>query len=362
LAVLPPGVWSSARLPATADWLPEFCQASTVFAVMLMAEFVVLVVTWAPASAQFQWWTALTTGTMLAQWIALSTVAALCLLRPRLLPLSPLTAFTLLAGIVALMAFALAWLAFQIDHRMDIGLTPPLDGEHRFVGGIVAMALLLTVAGLRYGYVHVQWRQRVEAQARAEIAALTARIRPHFLFNSMNTIAGLVREDADLAEQLIEDLADLFRAALAAGEKAHPLGRELELCKRYLAIESLRLGERLTVEWSVEGVPMELPVPPLLLQPLVENAVYHGIQPLLGGGSVRIGARVAGDRLILDVENPRPDPPAVRRGGHGLAQENVRQRLHFAFGARARLEVTERPGYYGASVQIPLPASREKRP
>ena len=347
------------RLPSTADWLPSFCEAPTVFAAMLLAEVVVLVGTFSPGSAGADWWSALSTGTVLAQWIALSTVAVLCLLRPKLLPLSPGIALLVVGAIVASTGYALGWLVFRVDHMMEIGLTPELDRETRFVGGIVLMALLIAAAGLRYGYVHVQWRLRVEAQARAEIAALTARIRPHFLFNSMNTIAGLVREDADLAEQVILDLADLFRAALAAGEKSHALEREFELCERYLSIEVLRLGDRLRVEWDIAGVPLDLPVPPLLLQPLVENAVYHGIQPLEGGGSVRIGARMCGDLLTLNVENPRPDPPPARRGGHGLAQENVRQRLRYAFGERARLEVTERPGYYGASVQIPVPASRE---
>lgn len=326
---------------------------------MLLAEVVVLVGIFSPGSAGINWWGALSTGTVLAQWIALSTVAVLCLLRPKLLPLSPGTALLVVFGIVALVSFLLGWTAFRIDHLMQMKLTPDLPRENRFVGGIVLMALLIATAGLRYGYVHVQWRLRVEAQARAEIAALTARIRPHFLFNSMNTIAGLVREDADLAEEVIVDLADLFRAALAAGEKAHALERELELCERYLSIEALRLGDRLKVEWDVAGVPLDLPVPPLLLQPLVENAVYHGIQPLEAGGTVRIGARMSGDLLSLSVENPRPDPLPPRRGGHGLAQENVRQRLHFVFGERARLEVTERPGYYGVSVQIPVPASRE---
>ncbi len=350
------------RLPSTGDWLPAFCEAPTVFAAMVLAELVVLVGIFSPGSAGLDWWNALSTGTVLAQWIALSTVAVLCLLRPKLLALSPGTALLVVGGIVALTGFTLGWIAFRVDHMLGIGLTPEVKSENRFVGGIVVMALLIAAAGLRYAYVHVQWRQRVEAQARAEIAALTARIRPHFLFNSMNTIAGLVREDADLAEQVIVDLADLFRAALAAGEKSHALERELELCERYLSIEALRLGDRLRVEWDVAGAPKNLPVPPLLLQPLVENAVYHGIQPLEGGGSVRISARMSGDLLTLSVENPRPDPLPPHRGGHGMAQENVRQRLHFVFGARARLEVTERAGYYGVSVQIPVPASRESPP
>ncbi len=353
---------SRMRLPATAQWLPAFCQPAVVFASMLLAQAVVMVAFWAPGGVDMDAWKALSTGTLLAQWIALSTVAVLCLLRPRLLGLSPALALGTVLGIIALTTFALSWLAFRVDHGLGTGFTPALDRENRFVAGVVVTALLIAVAGLRYGYVHVQWRQQVQAQARAEIAALTARIRPHFLFNSMNTIAGLVREDADLAEQVIEDLADLFRAALAAGEKAHPLERELELCRRYLAIEALRLGERLRVEWKTDGLPPAISIPPLLLQPLVENAVYHGIQPLPAGGIVSISAFAEGGNLILQVENPRPDPARTRAGGHGLAQDNIRQRLAFAFAGRAHLEVVERPGYYGVRVQIPLLASHESRP
>jgi len=350
------------RLPATAQWLPVFCQPPVVFATMLLAQAVVFVAFLAPGDVSGGGWKALSTGTLLAQWIALTTVAELCLLRPRLLQMRPSVALFSLLGIVALTSFTLAWLAFRVDHGLGIGLTPMLDRENRFVFGAVIIALLIAAAGLRYSYVHVQWKAQVQAQARAEISALTARIRPHFLFNSMNTIAGLVREDADLAEQVIEDLADLFRAALAAGEKSHALERELELCRRYLAIEALRLGERLSVEWKIDALPAGLQVPPLLLQPLVENAVYHGIQPLPAGGCVRISAFIEGATLIMQVENPRPDPARTRPGGHGLAQENVRQRLAFVFAGRARLEVVERPGYYGVRVQIPLPASHESRP
>ncbi len=342
------------RLPPTAEWLPQFCQPVTVYSAMLLAEIVVVIAMLSPGVGEGSWWRALTIGTVLAQWIALSSVAVLCLLRPRMVALSGAGALVAVTLVLALTAYAMAWIGYTVDRELDWGLTAQAQSRDAFVHGIVAIVLLMAALGLRYGYVHVQWKRQVEAQARAEVEALTARIRPHFLFNSMNTVAGLIHVDPDLAERVIEDLAELFRAALAAGEHAHPLERELALCRRYLDIEQLRIGDRLRVEWAVDAAPLHLPVPPLLLQPLVENAVYHGVQPLTAGGVVRIAASVSGDELAIAIDNPMPVESA-RRAGHGMAQDNVRQRLRLAYAGRASLEVRERRGYYGVTVRLPLP-------
>jgi two-component system sensor histidine kinase AlgZ len=349
------------RMPPTVDWLPQFCQPATVYSAMLLAEIVVVIAVFSPGESTTRWWLALSTGTVLAQWIALSTIAVLCLLRPRLAALPSGAALATVTAVLALTAWLMASLGFMLDRELEWGLLSPRQDRDRFVLGIVATVVLMAALGLRYGYVHVQWRLQIEARARTQVEALTARIRPHFLFNSMNTIAGLIHEDARLAERVIEDLSDLFRAALAAGERAHPLGRELELCRRYLAIEGLRLGERLRVDWDADAAPTDLPVPPLLLQPLVENAVYHGIQPLPEGGVVRVAATRDGNDLLLTIENPRPLEFVATAAGHGMAQENVRQRLHYAYSQRASLEVEERAGYYGVKLRLPLLALRESR-
>ncbi len=349
------------RMPPTAEWLPQFCQPATVYSAMLLAEIVVVIAVLSPGESTTSWWRALGTGTVLAQWIALSTIAVLCLLRPRLVGLPSGAALATVSALLALTAWLMAALAFTLDRELEWGFLSAQQDRDRFVFGVVATVVLMAALGLRYGYVHVQWRLQIEARARTQVEALTARIRPHFLFNSMNTIAGLIHEDADLAERVIEDLSDLFRAALAAGERAHPLSRELELCRRYLAIEGLRLGERLRVVWDADDAPMDLPVPPLLLQPLVENAVYHGIQPLRDGGVVRVAAIRDGNDLVLTIENPRPLESAAPATGHGIAQENVRQRLHYAYSQRASLEVEQRAGYYGVKLRLPLLALRESR-
>jgi two-component system, LytTR family, sensor histidine kinase AlgZ len=210
------------------------------------------------------------------------------------------------------------------------------------------------------------WQKQVRASARAEADALQARIKPHFLFNSMNTIAGLVRRDPDVAERAVLDLSDLFRAALGAGEGDSSLAEEVELAERYLSIEQLRLGERLHVRWRGrhETLPWQLRLPRLVLQPLVENAVLHGISRLPAGGTIDIELALRPDGLHISVHNPAPPPrerdasadngPTPGRGGSGHAQRSIAHRLAYAFGPKARVTGHWHEGYYLAELRVPL--------
>jgi two-component system sensor histidine kinase AlgZ len=218
----------------------------------------------------------------------------------------------------------------------------------------VALAALVTAAAFRYFYVQAQWQRQIRAQARAQVSALQARIRPHFLFNSMNTIASLIRSQPVAAERAVEDLADLFRAALKAGDEPSPLGVEIELVRRYLDIEQLRLGSRLKVEWDIAGLPEDVPIPALLLQPLIENAVHHGIQPLPEGGVVTIVARTEPERVVISIRNPCA-PVAARGEGNRMALGNIRQRLAYHYGNRAALEMEQGRDYYFCRLSIPRP-------
>jgi two-component system sensor histidine kinase AlgZ len=184
-----------------------------------------------------------------------------------------------------------------------------------------------------------QWRARVRAEAKARFEALQARIRPHFLFNSMNTIASLIRSRPAEAEHAVEDLSDLFRAALGSDAALSTLGTELDLMRRYLDIEKLRLGERLRVDMAVDDLPADLPIPALLLQPLAENAIYHGIQQLPQGGTVTVHGRREADAVVLEIRNPQP-PPSVRAAPrNGMALANTRARIEYHFGTRGTLTI-----------------------
>jgi two-component system sensor histidine kinase AlgZ len=217
--------------------------------------------------------------------------------------------------------------------------------------GIAAIAGALL---LRYLYEQHRQHERELAMAEARIDALQARIRPHFLFNSMNTIASLTRAEPALAEEIVQDLSDLFRASLADGYRRISLSEELELARGYLRIEAQRLGDRLRVHWDLQDLPLDARLPPLVLQPLLENAVYHGVEPASGGGDIRVAGRYRRGVINLSVRNSLPaDGERSNRKGHQMALHNVRDRLLAAFGDRAGLTLGRVDDQFQVRVHFP---------
>ena len=217
------------------------------------------------------------------------------------------------------------------------------------------VAALLAAPILAY----FDWRQRMlsPALADARITALQARIRPHFLFNSLNTAISVVRQDARLAEQVLLDMSDLFRVVLSEPRSLVPLVDEIRVARSYLDIEHLRLGERLKVEWDVGHVPNNALVPVLLLQPLVENAVWHGVEPLEQGGTVTVRVTEKGKMLQIEVTNPVAVQTHSKPGGHRLALNNIRERLALHFDEEARLTTSEEEGIFRVQVEMPVRVS-----
>jgi two-component system sensor histidine kinase AlgZ len=206
----------------------------------------------------------------------------------------------------------------------------------------LGISAIFSAIVLRYFYIQHQWQQNVRAEAQARLQALQSRIRPHFLFNSLNTIASLTQIDADQAEAAVENLADLFRNNLADASHHITLAEELDLSRRYLAIEKLRLGERLQLRWSVDDLPGDASVPRLILQPLLENAIYHGIEPISSGGTIGIDGHVYDDDIYISISNPLPRKEnAEQRQGNKIAQDNVRQRLAAIYGEAGKLTTQE---------------------
>ncbi len=206
---------------------------------------------------------------------------------------------------------------------------------------------------MRYLYVSSEWRRSIVLEAQARISALQALIRPHFLFNSMNTIASLTRSNPKQAEEAVEDLADLLRANLNAPKDRTTLKEELEVAAIYQRIEKLRLGDRLTVRWDVDDLPMRALIPSLTIQPLLENAIYHGIELLPDGGEVRVsGRRVNGDLRIV-VRNPVAPDRARKKDGNKMAMANIRQRFELAYGNRASVDAEEKDSVYNVKLQFP---------
>ncbi len=336
-------------------WMPDFCRLPTLFSVLLAAELAVLVIAFAPAPDDEWTGERLLAASLFAQWLAMVSTVLLCKLRAPLQRL-PLRVGALGAWCLPMaVAFLGSLLVHELDSALGTGYSLPAPYRLRFALGITAIAGLLSAAVLRYFYMQEQWDAQVRAHAQAEVRALQARIKPHFLFNSMNTIASLVRHDPVTAERAVMDLADLFRAALGAGQGESSLGEELVLAERYLAIEKLRLGQRLQVEFTLsDDLPRDLPMPRLILQPLVENAVIHGVSQLAEGGGIALAARRDAGGVRIEIRNPCP-PPRERDGaGNSHAQDSIAQRLAHAFGPRARMTTDYRDGYYAVMLWLPL--------
>jgi two-component system, LytTR family, sensor histidine kinase AlgZ len=335
-------------------WLPDFCRLPILFSTLLASQVAVVVIALAPG-AEGGWNTGqFIAASLFAQWLALCTAVLLCKARPAVRSL-PVAVGAMVAW---LLPVAVAFLGSLLVHELDVALGTQLSlpPEHRlrFAAHVAGIAALLAAVLLRYFYIQEQWSDRARAQARAEVQALQARIRPHFLFNSMNMIASLVRHDPATAERVVEDLSELFRAALGSGAGEATLDEELKLCGRYLDIERLRLGNRLQAEWRIaDDIPRELPMPRLLLQPLIENAVRHGVARLAAGGLIEVELSRENDLLRFSVRNPYPatEPEAA---GNRHAQDSTAQRLAFRYGRRARMTVQDAGGYYLVILHIPI--------
>jgi len=214
----------------------------------------------------------------------------------------------------------------------------------------LAITLLATVSLLAYFHLHTKAFSPALAEARLQ--ALQARIRPHFLFNSLNAVLALIRRDPKRAERSLEDLADLFRTLMADARQFVRLADEIALLERYADIEQLRLGDRLRITWELDAAPCDALLPPMVLQPLLENAVYHGVEPGTGVGDVLVRIERRGDRVLAAIENPYLEAGG-QRAGNRMALENIRERLALFFDAEARLETRIANGRYRVDIEIP---------
>lgn len=252
-------------------------------------------------------------------------------------------------------AFILA-LVMCIVLALQLGLRALLPGE--LPESLLRNVLLaVVVSGTLLAYLNWRHLRLSPSLAESRLIALQARIRPHFLFNTLNSVLGLIREDPKRAEAMLENLADLFRAVMSDSRALVPFSQELELAKAYVAIEEIRFGPRLRVHWSCDAAPLDALVPPLMLQPLVENAVLHGVAPREAGALISVEAYEDDHNLIVFVRNPAPEDTQTREGNR-IALDNIRERLALHFDVEARLKVDIVNGEFVVSLRIPIKRER----
>ena len=348
---------ATAKDTAPAFYIPDLCASRRVLGIVLTAELIAVLLASARLGLAGTFWEDLARTSIFLLWIGLGSAGVLCGLRLQLARVGVATgsalALTLILAVTGVVS-ELAWWAGTLGFDLRSGEATPAADHVAFVLGNLSLSLIIGGIVLRYFYVSDQWRRNVEGEAHARIDALQARIRPHFLYNSMNTIAALTRSNPAQAERAVEDLADLFRANLSESRNIVRLSEELEVARTYERIEQLRLGERLKVEWRVEGLPDDALVPGMFLQPLLENAIYHGIERLPGGGTVTVAARRTGAATEIVVDNPLPvGPSGDSRAGNRIALANLRERLALLYGSGASLDTDERPGRFVARLRFP---------
>lgn len=339
-----------------AFFLPDLCNSRAVMFLLILSEALVLALTLIETGLPGFSWQRFAVVSLFVQWVALLSVALLCQLRALMSRLHVAGASALALLITQLVTLLVSLLGEKLWPLDKLGIDWAWVLRNQVIAAIFAMM------ALRYFYVQSQWRLKTQAELKARLAALQANIRPHFFFNTLNTVASLIVIDPDKAEHMLVDLAQLFRVVLKADDKLVPLTQEIELGRRYLAIEQVRLGERMQLQWQLPDPLPALQVPQLILQPLLENAVYHGIQPRVAAGYIRVELTRDANDWLLTVVNSK-DPQVDSAHGNQMAQANIRARLATLTqqgSQQAGLEITAEADEYRACLRLPSNILEEK--
>ena len=330
--------------------LPDCCNLGTMVRVLLPLNLGVVLLGWLLPAAGVDYWPMLETA-LRVDAVAAASLLTLCPLRRSVNGAPRWVQWVVGLGVPSAFAVVVAVASTE----------PPGPGVSVLAAWLMPRVLLATgIAWALIEYLRLRQLSLQPSQAEGRLQALQARIRPHFLFNSLNTVLGLMRSDPRKAERTLENLADLFRVFMKDSRELVPLDDEVLLCKEYLTIEKLRLADRLGVRWELDGMPGDALLPSLLLQPLIENAVHHGIEPNQAPGEIHVAISKSGDRVRVEIANPLPDAPPTRPGNH-MALSNVRERLDLTFDVEGQLETSTADGQFRVIVHFPYRKERRRR-
>ncbi len=328
--------------PAYPPALPNFRNLGVMLRILLAVNAMSAVAALLKAADAAGFWRELIDIAAILQPILLASLLLLYLVHPWLARLP----YRL--GMAATLALVLA-----------LTLLATLAGQRLFESGMAMlgrhMLFALLATAVLLGYFHLRGKALSPALGEARLQALQARIRPHFLFNSINAVLSLVRSEPQRAERALMDMADLFRVLMADNRQLAPLEREVELCRQYLDLEKLRLGERLQVAWHIDKMPGDALVPPLVLQPLLENAVYHGIEPSAEPGEISLDIYRKRDEVHIVLTNPYRREGS-HHAGNKMALGNIRERLALHFDAEASLDAKVGDKTYQVHIALPYTA------
>lgn len=349
--------WSKEKTPEEmSGFLPNFCKGDMIINIIVIAELLALAVTLVtPRITQNIFWDLLLVSIFI-QWIALTSAVALCAARDRLnqmpKPYALAVTFMMLLVITFLISEASVWLLYTTGQSP----TPRPDWYGYFHVKNLSISLVVNALTLRYLLGIHELQQRTVSEERARMQALKSRIRPHFVFNSLNIIASLTRSSPSKAERAIEDMADLFRIMLSESENLVPVHKEVETAQKYIALEQLRLDSRLNVNWDSGKFPRKAIMPVLTLQPLLENAIYFGIETSPEGGVIDVRLWEEDEKIHITVSNSLPKKRKPLRGDKpkGQALDDMRRRLQTHYGDSAVLTRQENNEKFVVTVILPI--------
>lgn len=345
-----PGQLAAVESDGTAGdfFIPDLCAPRSVFFMVLLVELMAIVYVLAVSSLPRFNWDLLASCSLFMQWVVLLSAALLCQLRRPMsrlsLPGATAASLLLVLAVTALSSY-LALLLYPQFARTA-------QGGWWLLRNLLVAAVLTGIL-LRYFFLLQQLRLQEKLELQSRLDSLRSRIRPHFLFNTLNSIASLIMSRPQAAEQAVEDLAELFRVSLQETRRPTTVADELRLCELYLGIEELRLGERLRVDWQIDEATRDQPMLSLIMQPLIENAVYHGIAALPQGGTIAVKLALRDAALQLTVTNPVPaEPPPIE--GHHMALANIEQRLQAVYGSAGQLQTARRDVHFRVELSYPV--------
>lgn len=340
------------------ELIPDFCRGGALLTQAFILQLVAFVLTLAGDARGGDAVSRLMMLTIYLQWIGLISAILLCWARTWLAVARPGVVFFVCWGMLVVVVLFMSDLGYFVVVELRWTEFLPAETRAEFIARHSAIAGIVSVGMLRYFWARHQWQQNIKAEGEARYQALNARIKPHFLFNSLNSVAELIHARPNDAEDMVVDLSELFRASLEKRGQLGTLAEEMELCRSYLRIEQVRLSEKLSVEWDVPDELLSWSLPMLVVQPLIENAVYHGVSRMTRAGMIRVTIRKIGSRLVVEVENPIPDDDlvgqqAAQRGNH-IAVDNIAQRLALIYGDQARLDMGKDPRLDGPMFRVRL--------
>jgi two-component system sensor histidine kinase AlgZ len=333
-------------------WLTNFCENAHIFVSIVMIQIVVFIYALSFLSFDLIFLYKLSILTLLSQFVGLNLLIILCKLRLFFNSLNVVTGVITFIMVVILITTMLCQLIGYLNFQLTLNLFLNQQQVNYLNFKLSLSSVVISLAMVRYFYIQDQWNKQIEKLSEARLNALQARIKPHFLFNSLNSISSLIAIDADRAELALSDFSNLMRQTFTHKEKFTTLNKELDWINQYLSIEKLRLDSRLQYQVTCDEKLINKKIPILCIQPLVENAVLHGIQPLEFGGKIDIQIYQKQQRIIITVDNPYI--VIEKKSGNGIALANIEERLQLHYGDRAYIKLNSDNGVFCVKLGIPI--------